>query len=88
MDACNYSQFDIHLMGILGEELPEIKLLTQVVMLNIMGEDEKKVKKLKKDKNTNVHIYGKSEWKIDRKMGHINYCGENLEELILKADSF
>lgn len=88
MDACNYSQFDIHLMGILGEELPEIKLLTQVVMLNIMGEDEKKVKKLKKDKNTNVHIYGKSEWKKDRKMGHINYCGENLEELILKADSF
>ncbi|MEG0235155.1 MAG: 5-(carboxyamino)imidazole ribonucleotide synthase [Cetobacterium sp.] len=88
MDACNYSQFDIHLMGILGEKLPEIKLLTKVVMLNIMGEDQEKVKKIKKEYNTNVHIYGKSEWKKDRKMGHINYCGENLEELILKADSF
>ncbi|MHA4989507.1 5-(carboxyamino)imidazole ribonucleotide synthase [Cetobacterium somerae] len=88
MDACNYSQFDIHLMGILGEKLPEIKLLTKVVMLNIMGEDQEKVKKIKKEHNMNVHIYGKSEWKKDRKMGHINYCGENLEELILKADSF
>ena len=88
MDACNYSQFDIHLMGILGEKLPKIKLLTQVVMLNIMGEDQEKVRKIKKEHNTNVHIYGKSEWKKDRKMGHINYCGENLEELILKADSF
>lgn len=88
MDACNYSQFDIHLMGILGEKLPKVKLLTKVVMLNIMGEDQEKVKKIKKEHNTNVHIYGKSEWKKDRKMGHINYCGENLEELILKADSF
>ncbi|MGL4210285.1 MAG: ATP-grasp domain-containing protein, partial [Cetobacterium somerae] len=88
MDACNYSQFDIHLMGILGEKLPEVKLLTKVVMLNIMGEDQEKVKKIKKEHNMNVHIYGKSEWKKDRKMGHINYCGENLEELILKADSF
>ncbi|WP_432204537.1 5-(carboxyamino)imidazole ribonucleotide synthase [Cetobacterium somerae] len=88
MDACNYSQFDIHLMGILGEKLPEIKLLKSVVMLNIMGEDRGKVEKLKQEDNSKVHIYGKTEWKKDRKMGHINYCGENIEELIVKANSF
>lgn len=88
MDACNYSQFDIHLMGILGEKLPKIELLTPVVMLNIMGEDKEKVDKLSVEKNTNIHIYGKLEWKKDRKMGHINYCGKNIEELISKANLF
>lgn len=88
MDACNYSQFDIHIMGILGEKLPEIKLLKQVVMLNVMGEDKDKIEKIKIEDDMNVHIYGKLEWKKDRKMGHINYCGKNLEELIAKANSF
>ncbi|MGL5377272.1 MAG: 5-(carboxyamino)imidazole ribonucleotide synthase [Cetobacterium sp.] len=88
MDACNYSQFDIHLMGILGEKLPEIKLIIPVVMLNIMGEDEEKIKAINLSENTNLHIYGKTEWKKDRKMGHINYCGNEIEDLINKANSF
>lgn len=88
MDACNYSQFDIHLLGVLGEKLPDIKLLTPVVMLNIMGEDREKVDKILLDTETKLHIYGKTEWKQDRKMGHINYCGENVEKLIEKANSF
>ncbi|MGL4651999.1 5-(carboxyamino)imidazole ribonucleotide synthase [Cetobacterium sp.] len=88
MDACNYSQFDVHLLGVLGEKLPEIKLLTPVVMLNIMGEDREKIEKITLDENTKLHIYGKTEWKKDRKMGHINYCGESIEKLIEKANSF
>ncbi|MGL5000345.1 MAG: 5-(carboxyamino)imidazole ribonucleotide synthase [Cetobacterium sp.] len=88
MDACNYSQFDIHLLGILGESLPKVELITPVVMLNIMGEDKEKVENIKLNKKTKLHIYGKTEWKIDRKMGHINYCGENIEELIKRANSF
>ncbi|MGL5702940.1 MAG: ATP-grasp domain-containing protein, partial [Cetobacterium sp.] len=88
MDACNYSQFDVHLLGVLGEKLPEIKLLMPVVMLNIMGEDREKVDKILLDTETKLHIYGKTEWKQDRKMGHINYCGENIEKLIEKANSF
>ncbi|MGL4971366.1 MAG: 5-(carboxyamino)imidazole ribonucleotide synthase [Cetobacterium sp.] len=88
MDACNYSQFEIHLLGVLGEKLPEIKLLTPVVMLNIMGEDREKIEKIILDENTKLHIYGKTEWKKDRKMGHINYCGESIEKLIEKANSF
>ncbi|MGL5951285.1 MAG: 5-(carboxyamino)imidazole ribonucleotide synthase, partial [Cetobacterium sp.] len=63
MDACNYSQFDVHLLGVLGEKLPEIKLLTPVVMLNIMGEDREKIEKITLDENTKLHIYGKTEWK-------------------------
>ncbi|MGL5053981.1 MAG: 5-(carboxyamino)imidazole ribonucleotide synthase [Cetobacterium sp.] len=88
MDACNYSQFDIHLLAILGESLPEIKLITPVVMLNVMGEDSKKIEKIKLDEETKLHIYGKTEWKKDRKMGHINYCGQNIEGLIKRANSF
>ncbi len=88
MDACNYSQFDAHLRGILGEELPKIKLLTPVVMLNVMGEDRDRLDTIPNDSDTHIHIYGKTEWKKNRKMGHINYCGKNIDELILKANSF
>lgn len=88
MDACNFSQFDIHLMSILGLNFPEIKLLNGVVMLNIFGEDRTKVEKISESKEVKVHIYGKNLWKPGRKMGHVNFCGEDIEELINLVKSF
>ncbi|MEG1807166.1 MAG: 5-(carboxyamino)imidazole ribonucleotide synthase [Cetobacterium sp.] len=88
MDACNYSQFDIHLMAILGEKIPRIKLLKNIVMLNILGEDKEKLEKIQKSKKGIVHIYGKNSWEIGRKMGHVNFCGNDIDELIELAKSF
>lgn len=88
MDACNESQFDLHLKSLLGKSLEEPKLLKKVVMLNILGEDKEKVEKIKIEESIKVYLYGKSIWKIGRKMGHINFLGDNLEELIEKAKSF
>ena len=102
MDACNYSQFDLHLMSLTEEKLPKIELLTSAVMLNILGQDKEKIERLileekekkdldKKDSDedkTVIHIYGKTEWKMNRKMGHINFCGSDLEKLIEKANKF
>lgn len=90
MDACNYSQFDLHLLSILGEKFPKIELKDCVVMLNVLGEDLDKLEKIKNSnlKNKNIHIYGKIDWKKGRKMAHINFCGNNIEELLDKVNSF
>ena len=86
MDACDYSQFDLHIKSILGEEMPTPKLLSPVVMLNILGEDKLKIEKLESKNNQKIHLYGKSEWKEARKMGHINFLGDNINHLIGLAE--
>ena len=88
LDACDYSQFDLHIKSILGEDLPTPQLLSPVVMLNILGQNKEKIENLVKDKMMKVHLYKKTEWKQDRKMGHINYLGEDLEKLIQLAEGF
>ena len=57
-------------------------------MLNILGQNKEKIENLVKDKMMKVHLYKKTEWKQDRKMGHINYLGEDLEKLIQLAEGF
>ena len=88
LDACDHSQFDLHIKSVLGEDLPTPQLLSPVVMLNILGQDKEKIENLVNDKMMKVHLYKKTEWKQDRKMGHINYLGEDLEKLIQLAEGF
>ncbi len=90
MDACNFSQFDMHIKSLVGEKLEEPKLLSNVVMLNILGEDKKKLELFKNRENEDIkiHIYGKNSWKIGRKMGHINFLGKNVNELLEKIKDF
>ena len=88
LDACDHSQFDLHIKSVLGEDLPTPQLLSPVVMLNILGQNKEKIENLVKDKMMKVHLYKKTEWKQDRKMGHINYLGEDLEKLIQLAEGF
>lgn len=88
LDACDYSQFDLHIRSILGEALPIPQLLSPVVMLNILGQDKEKIETLVNNKMMKVHLYKKIEWKQGRKMGHINYLGEDLEKLIQLAEGF
>ncbi len=88
LDACDYSQFSLHIKSIIGDTLPTPNLLTPVVMLNILGEDKEKIYALKESDDTKIHIYKKTEWKKGRKMGHINYIGSDLEKLINLARSF
>ncbi len=76
LDACNVSQFELHLRSILGLELKRPKLLRKVLMQNILGEDKKSIENLKSDKNTKVYLYGKGAWRKGRKMGHINILGD------------
>ncbi len=72
IEACNLSQFDAHIRGICGWPLGEARLLTDAVMINVLGEeltDTYDLIAMKPD--WQFHYYGKNEAKTGRKMGHI-----------------
>jgi 5-(carboxyamino)imidazole ribonucleotide synthase len=48
-------------------------------MVNLLGKDTENWPKILKNKNAKLHLYGKTEAKPGRKMGHVNYL-ENFPE--------
>ena len=86
MDGCDKSQFDLQIEGICGKHLEDPKLIKKSVMLNILGQDVERIEKAELRANEKLYMYGKGEAKTDRKMGHLNITGENLEELIKRAE--
>lgn len=78
IEACNFSQFDTHIRGILGQTLPEIRLHQPAVMLNVLGQDMARAELfLEKNPQAQGHFYGKAEAKANRKMGHITLLGDD-----------
>ncbi|QDX92395.1 5-(carboxyamino)imidazole ribonucleotide synthase [Brevibacillus laterosporus] len=88
MDACLTSQFEQHVRAISNLPLGSTKLLSPVVMVNILGGHVapllKKIDQL--PKKAKLHLYGKQEAKEKRKMGHINLVSESVEEALQQAD--
>ncbi|MGD6690781.1 ATP-grasp domain-containing protein, partial [Xanthomonas citri pv. citri] len=79
IEACDFSQFDTHIRGILGEPLPPIRLLSPAVMINVLGQDMEAVQTfLQKNPTAHPHFYGKLEAKHNRKMGHVTVLGEDV----------
>lgn len=82
IEACNFSQFDTHILGILGETLPDIHLMQPAVMLNILGQDMEAARDfVNQHPQAHLHLYGKAEAKHNRKMGHVTVLGEDVESV-------
>jgi len=92
IDACVTSQFEQHIRAVCGLPLGDTTLHSPVVMVNILGEhmDIKSgnlhnlAPYLPLLKDGKIHLYGKPEARIGRKMGHVNILGdiEATSELI------
>lgn len=79
IEACDFSQFDTHIRGILGETLPPIRLLSPAVMLNVLGQDMTQAKQfVRENPSAYLHLYGKMEAKHNRKMGHVTVLTEDI----------
>lgn len=91
IEACETSQFEQQIRAITGLSLGSTKMkVPAAVMVNILGErdSEAKLEGLEKAlaiDGVSVHIYGKREVRIDRKMGHITAIGQSLEQAYKKA---
>src|SRR5258706_458650 len=91
IEACVTSQFEQHIRAITGMPLGSTKMIVKAAaMINILGRSSAKaqlrgLKKVLGVANATLHIYGKSETRIDRKMGHITVVGNTTNEVIQKA---
>ncbi|WP_232697629.1 5-(carboxyamino)imidazole ribonucleotide synthase [Brevibacillus daliensis] len=88
MDACVTSQFEQHVRAICNLPLGSTRLLTPVVMINILGEHVAPILDKIGTLPTTVklHLYGKQEAKEKRKMGHLNIIADSVEEALQIVD--
>jgi 5-(carboxyamino)imidazole ribonucleotide synthase len=90
IEACRTSQFTQHLRAVTNLTLTSTEMLyPAAVMENILGtRDGPANPHWHADYDHThvfVHLYGKRETKIDRKMGHITVVGDNLEQVYKQA---
>lgn len=70
--GCAVDQFEQHIRAVAGWPLGDGARYADVEMLNLIGDDVQNVPDYARERNTQIHLYGKAEAKPGRKMGHIN----------------
>ncbi|MBA8759363.1 5-(carboxyamino)imidazole ribonucleotide synthase [Staphylococcus schleiferi subsp. coagulans] len=82
IEACDFSQFDTHILAVTGQQLPsQIELLKPAVMMNLLGKDLDLLEdQFSQHPEWHVHIYGKTVRKPERKMGHMTVLTGNIEK--------
>ena len=70
--GCAVDQFEQHIRAIAGWSLGDGTRYADVVMENLIGDDVGTVPALARERATQIHLYGKTEVKPGRKMGHVN----------------
>ncbi len=82
IEACDFSQFDTHILGVLGAPLPQIRLHAPAVMLNVLGQHVEKAEQyVAENPSAHLHLYGKLEAKHNRKMGHVTVLTEDVDNV-------
>lgn len=72
MDACAVSQFDNHVRTVCGLPVGSTTPHSDAEMINLIGDDVLHLDKYLEMDNAVIHLYGKTEAKPGRKMGHVN----------------
>lgn len=92
IEACSVSQFEQDIRAILGLPLVEPRLLSPVVMMNILGIPDysgeysfKGIEKALSVPGLKLHFYGKRITKPQRKLGHFTVTAERIEEALSRA---
>lgn len=89
IEGCNISQFEQHVRAIAGLPLMPIHLVSPTIMVNILGEDvQHTLDSMPLSTAGHVHFYGKDAIKPKRKMGHVTYTGDTLEQVKTLVHSF
>ena len=77
IEGCTTNQFRELVRYLIGEPLQEPRLVAPTVMKNILGQDLEAARAVEREGRPDVyvHIYGKTESRPKRKMGHITFVG-------------
>ncbi|HEU4763916.1 MAG TPA: 5-(carboxyamino)imidazole ribonucleotide synthase, partial [Gemmatimonadales bacterium] len=88
-DAAATSQFEQQVRALCGLPLGDSHLLTPVTMVNILGDvwarGEPDWGAALADSGVKLHLYGKSQPRPGRKMGHLNVLGTDAAETLARA---
>jgi 5-(carboxyamino)imidazole ribonucleotide synthase len=93
LDACATSQFEQQLRAVIGLPLGSTRLLSPVVMLNLLGDlwPEETTppdwQPLFDDGEASLHLYGKRHATLRRKMGHANFLGNTGADALARAEA-
>ncbi len=86
MDACSADQFEQQLRTLCGLPLARPWLLSPVAMVNLLGDlwagGEPRWDEALKRSGVRLHLYGKSEARPGRKMGHLNCLAADPEKAL------
>jgi 5-(carboxyamino)imidazole ribonucleotide synthase len=89
-DACVTSQFEQQLRAVCGLPLGSPRLVSPVVMVNLLGDawdhGEPDWASLLTDPDVKLHLYGKSSVRPGRKMGHFCVLKPSVEDALRAAD--
>lgn len=82
IEGCTTNQFRELVRFLLGEPLQEPRLVAPTVMKNILGQDLEAAERVAAENRpgVHVHLYGKTESRPKRKMGHITFVGMDAGE--------
>lgn len=87
IEACETSQFMQHIRAVCNWPLGSTSLLKSAVMVNILGEHQADIlQKISELADWNIHLYGKKEAKVKRKMGHATLLRETVEQALIEID--
>lgn len=92
IEACVTSQYQQHLRAILDLPLGDTSLRQPAVMINVLGEEGRQgpvryegVDEALRTPGAHLHLYGKTETRPFRKMGHLTVCHHDLDQAIRTA---
>lgn len=91
IESCTTSQFENHIRSVLDLPLGNTDMVKPyAVMINLLGKRNGKgvlqnYHTALENRDIHLHIYGKEESRIGRKMGHITLLGDNIKKIISRA---
>lgn len=92
IEASETSQFEQHVRAVTGMDLGSTKMkVPAAVMLNILGKrngpaEPKGFENILSESGAFVHLYGKHETRVGRKMGHVTVVADTLEDAHRKTE--
>jgi 5-(carboxyamino)imidazole ribonucleotide synthase len=93
IEACHTSQFENHIRAVLGLPLGNPGLIEPAaVMINLLGDAAgpsypSGVSEALEIDGAHLHLYGKDQSQLGRKMGHLTVTGNSMESVMSRAES-
>ncbi|QCR33890.1 5-(carboxyamino)imidazole ribonucleotide synthase [Lysinibacillus sp. SGAir0095] len=87
IEACNVSQFTQHIRAICGWPLRVPKLLQPSIMVNVLGQHVMPLSNsISKHPDWSIHLYGKTQAKVNRKMGHVTILTDKIDDTLYEIE--